>query len=78
MGNSKIVFSVVIYTRMCWDLTSKNVTFNEGRINIKRILSLLANKKYEKYVLDSNLSSDVCVYGILPFLCISIPYYRPI
>lgn len=28
-----------------WDITSKNVTFNEGRVTIKRFLSLMANKK---------------------------------
>ncbi|MEE1038001.1 MAG: hypothetical protein U0K95_02455 [Eubacterium sp.] len=36
---------IIEKTSISWDLTSKNVTCNEGRINIKRILSLFANKK---------------------------------
>lgn len=31
-----------------WDLVSKNVKCNEGRMNVKRILSVMANKKLRK------------------------------
>ena len=31
-----------------WDLISKNVTFNEGRRNMKRYLAVMANKKLRK------------------------------
>lgn len=35
-----------------WEFASKNVTFNEGRITVKRYLSLLANKKLRKKYLE--------------------------
>ena len=34
-----------------WEFASKNVTFNEGRVTVKRYLSLLANKKLRKQYL---------------------------
>lgn len=34
--------------RGSWDLASKNVTFNEGRVKIKRFLSIMANNILRK------------------------------
>ena len=42
--SGKVIDKVGCY----WDLTSKNVTFNEGRRNMKRYLAVMANKELRK------------------------------
>lgn len=43
---------IIEYARDRWTYVSKNVTFNEGRVTIKRFLSLMANKKIRKIYFD--------------------------
>lgn len=40
--------TIIEYVSGSWDLASKNVTFNKGRVTIKRFLSLAANKELRK------------------------------
>lgn len=39
---------IIEHAKSSWSFVSKNVTFNEGRVTIKRFLSLMANKKLRK------------------------------
>lgn len=43
---------IIKHLKNNWSMTSKNVTFNEGRVTIKRFLSLMANKKLRKIYFD--------------------------
>lgn len=43
---------IIDYAENRWGLISKNVTFNEGRVTIKRFISLMANNKLRKKYFD--------------------------
>lgn len=46
----KLEGAIIMNVRNCWEHTDRNITFNDGRLKIKRYFAVMANRELRESV----------------------------